>query len=447
VDAWAPGGEVATYRRGVGAPVFGGDVNRDRSIAVLGAGPAGLAAALYLEDAGYHRVTVLEAGDDVGGKCVGVEIDGFVHDLGAVLVSEAYEHTRRLIDRFGASLVRAPRFAAIDANTGARRFIDDFGALSPEDGARMREAALTWILALSANREAVGGAGYRNVPAELCRPFPEWARDNDASILVDLFVVFASCFGYGPLDRLPAATMMKNMARKSFVNLGSRDARWPALIAGGYQDLARRIAAALRDVRLGTRVLDVRRGERVEIVTTRGTETFDALLVAAPMDGTVPWLTDEERALFSQVRYVDYYATLARVDGLEPSVCFASILDGDRVVPPRDLVPCLFARRYAASDVAIFYTNAPSRVPCGDIERGVERLMQRVGGRVTSLLETRYFRYFPHVDGDAMAAGWHDRADALQGRNRTWWTGAMLDFELVEGAIGFSRWLVDRHFR
>ena len=52
-----------------------------RTVCVIGAGPSGLTAARELEKAG-HTAIVLEAGDQVGGKCSSVQIDGRAYDLG-----------------------------------------------------------------------------------------------------------------------------------------------------------------------------------------------------------------------------------------------------------------------------------------------------------------------------------------------------------------------------
>ncbi len=52
-----------------------------RSVVVVGAGPGGLAAAMLLRAAGA-RVTVLESGDQVGGRTGAIRQDGFTFDIG-----------------------------------------------------------------------------------------------------------------------------------------------------------------------------------------------------------------------------------------------------------------------------------------------------------------------------------------------------------------------------
>ena len=48
------------------------DINE--RICIVGAGPAGLTAAMYLEKKGYKNITVYEKSDRVGGKCYSLNI-------------------------------------------------------------------------------------------------------------------------------------------------------------------------------------------------------------------------------------------------------------------------------------------------------------------------------------------------------------------------------------
>lgn len=430
-------------------------MDRGARICIVGGGPSGLAAALYLEDAGFERVTVMERGASVGGKCYSLVADGLAHEMGAVVITPAYEHTLALAERFGCALRRAPRTWMFDPRTGVTRESASLGAEG--DAARRayeEEAALTWVLELRKQRAHVGRAGYRQVPPELAQPFAAWCRERRAEPLMDAFVVPLTCFGYGSMEDLPTAYVMKNMAKKSFINVGNHVERWPAVFEEGYQGLMRKMGAALRDLRLGCEVVHVERGAPTRVTSRRGgqtvTEDFDAVVLAVPLDarGGLGFLDlhAEERRLFSQVRYLDYATTAARVEGLPAGRSYATILDGARITEPPPGSPCLFLRFHEASNVAIFYTWAQTPMDTPQIEAEIAAAMTRMGARVESFLETRMWEYFPHVSAEVMAGGFFDQVEGMQGQAHTYYTGGQLDFDIVEGAVSYSRHLVDRYF-
>jgi len=82
-------------------------------IVVCGAGPAGLTAAYLLGKAG-HRVTVLEAGDRVGGLARTVEYKGFRFDLGGHRFFTQLPVVQALWDELlGDDLIDVPRLSRI----------------------------------------------------------------------------------------------------------------------------------------------------------------------------------------------------------------------------------------------------------------------------------------------------------------------------------------------
>ena len=66
-------------------------------VVVIGAGPAGLAAAKYLGEAGIP-VRLLEAEGQVGGRMRSDLVDGFVLDRGFQVFIEAYPEQRKLYE-------------------------------------------------------------------------------------------------------------------------------------------------------------------------------------------------------------------------------------------------------------------------------------------------------------------------------------------------------------
>ena len=74
---------------------------RARSVVIIGAGLAGLAAAYKLKNAGWN-VTVLEARDRIGGRVISHkdQRSGLVCELGAEWVGESHERVRALCREF-----------------------------------------------------------------------------------------------------------------------------------------------------------------------------------------------------------------------------------------------------------------------------------------------------------------------------------------------------------
>lgn len=115
---------------------------------VVGAGLSGLAAAHRLKDAG-HEVVVLEAGAFAGGRCRGIEQDGFIIDTGPDLVSGSYRRYLALIDKVGLAADVVPTSTV----TG---FVRD-GRRIDVDTARPIAALFTPLLSWPAKLKTLSG--------------------------------------------------------------------------------------------------------------------------------------------------------------------------------------------------------------------------------------------------------------------------------------------------
>ena len=73
------------------------DLTSDSEVLIVGAGLAGLACAVHLTGAG-RTVTVLEAGDGVGGRVRTDVLDGFVLDRGFQVLLTAYPEAKAMLD-------------------------------------------------------------------------------------------------------------------------------------------------------------------------------------------------------------------------------------------------------------------------------------------------------------------------------------------------------------
>lgn len=70
---------------------------KEEKIYIVGAGIAGLIAALELERAGFYPI-ILEASDRVGGRMATDEVDGFLLDRGFQVLNTAYPEAKKYLD-------------------------------------------------------------------------------------------------------------------------------------------------------------------------------------------------------------------------------------------------------------------------------------------------------------------------------------------------------------
>jgi hypothetical protein len=57
-----------------------------------------------------------------------------------------------------------------------------------------------------------------------------------------------------------------------------------------------------------------------------------------------------------------------------------------------------------------------------------------------------HWSYFPSVSPEDIQNGFYEDLEGIQGYRNTYYTGGLLNFELVEGAMRYSKELVETHF-
>ena len=404
-------------------------------IGIIGAGASGLSAAHYLRQAGYEHVTVLEREQRVGGKCCSVTVDEHTYELGAVMATRHYAATRQLMAGVG---VRGGPIEGFHCYDGRGRPLEMF--------ARRQRPGLAWQVLrhyawdTQVRYRHVNDPGLARLHPDLSQPFAQFARERSVPSLQRAFAPPFTAFGYGYLDEVPAAYVLKYMDLRMIEACVAPSQRmeWP----GGVESLWARLAAE-HDVRTGVTVRHVRRGERVTVDTDDGSLEVDALVLAGPLDGALGFLdaTATERRLFSAVRTYDYLVLLCRITGLPDGSGFLP----DNFLRRRAGHALLWYQRLQDDPVYTLYVLADG-LPVDEVERICAEDLRSLGARLDEVLATRRWSYFPHVSAEDMAAGYYDELESLQGSRHTYFAGELMSFSTVEQCVRYSRDLVGRFF-
>jgi len=226
-------------------------------VAVLGAGFAGLRAAVDLTRAGCE-VVVVEARDRVGGRVWSdeLEVDGTRHviERGAEFVLDDYRELRAVARRHAIGLApTAMSYYRREPREGPDVTDGDLAAAS----SMLRRAA----------RVSPPGTSLRSLADGV-------GADPDALAVVVARLELTDGLS---ADELSAATALDPT--------GDVDTRSCWRVAGGNQRIAEALASELAaPVRLNTEVLGVdHRGDVVHVATSRGVVEADGVIVALPL--------------------------------------------------------------------------------------------------------------------------------------------------------------------
>lgn len=420
----------------------------DRRILVVGAGPAGLSTAMYLRKRGYQHVTVLEKEDNVGGKCESLHYGGKAYDLGANLTTPRYEVIRPLAEEVGLTLSKL-----------ADRRVVSLGPEQPpstdmNDLQRLFVRAATSVYVAFRNSTGIDRQGYAGLRKGVRRPFKRWLKKHGLGKFREIFANLFIAYGYGVMDDLPAAYALKffdEVHINTAVSVIFGDNTFTTRVfAEGFQELWVRVVDKYEiDVRKSANITKLRRDDdcvRVEWEDPGGKHRaeFDIVVLACPLDATLEFMdcSSTEERLFKQIEYYDYYVS---------ATILKNVPDISTFIYPFSMQwtpgwPTVFYPPFPGdpNDVFMFYSYGDDNTSVEEVQANLKAIIERpeFNGELEDILLTKHWRYFPHVSSDAMLDGFYDDLEALQGVNRTFYTGELLSFTLVELVTRYSRNLV-----
>lgn len=256
-----------------------------KSAVVIGGGFAGLTAGYRLSRAGW-RVTLLEAGQEVGGRVRTLRRDGYTFDVGATQMASGYAEYLALCGELGMAdqmvessqhvgILRGGKVHAIDVRSLFS------GATSPVLSLRSKLTLMKTVkdaLAVRPPVDVLDVSRSHVVDVESAAAYARRRLNRELyDVLVDPLIRCYVMRGAEQVSALEWFSALKNLGGEKLLSL-----------SGGNDRLPKALAAHM-DVRLGARALGVdKRGAGVEVrfETDAGGETgltADACVVATQL--------------------------------------------------------------------------------------------------------------------------------------------------------------------
>lgn len=447
-------------------------IYKNSRICIIGAGPGGLSTGYFLQKAGYKEVVILEKLPKVGGLCNSITYENRSFDLGANYLTPAYKKTLALAKEVDAELYTETKAYCYDPAT--KKFTTIFAAATRKSGffsfawQSLRYFYERWKV--GKHLPEAGFAGVSQHP-ELTCTFDEWLVDKNLTALRELFHIPVTLMGYGELNEIPAPYALTYMSILTFFSMllfGSGiPCGWPKRFIYGFQRFWQKVSWNLTVIN-NVEIQKIERGDTVKInfktnehdmnkvVVVEKQMEFDYLILAVPLTLSIVKdlftdkktntnsLTKEEERLFGKVTTNPYCMTTFVLSDVKLPRRLINILPVQKIG-----YPYVVTQQFEGNPLVSFYsrTNNADSPDRSEIIKECRELYNQYSSNYTGECYTHdRWTYFPHVPVLPIKEGFYDDLENMQGKNKTFFTGGLMAFELIEPIVNYSDCLVKKHF-
>jgi hypothetical protein len=437
----------------------------DTKIAIIGAGPSGLGAAEALREKGYKNITVFDKSGRVGGQslsCEYVTPDNrrLVYDMGSVQPLGS-KILFRLLKQNGLSFGRGPLenkkkvFYAYSHLRGGVfvDFVRHYLGV-PVKYLPLLLADLSKLSYYLVRYKRLAKPGFHDFKYwdETTLNFKDWVEARKFKIIgPKLNAIFLSLMTL--TNKNNEGKVHTYLAFKFLFQLLATPIRYIdgtyRPVKEGYQELWKRVAKNFETV-LNADIKSINRSESGVMITTADQSyQFDELIISCPFDriSAVLDVKPAEKAAFTDIHYHPGYrgAFVAKdgpIDGIywdpdtydtgnEPPYLSMVIPEG-KIDDSTYLYSCVFAHcPDAANAVNILQTSA------------TKVFKEEYNADITEWVKMQYWSDYSCQFGiDAVNNRAYDKVHALQGNNRTHYTGLLLSFSAHSTVVDYSYDLV-----
>ncbi len=451
-------------------------MDKNTRICIIGAGPAGLSAGMYLEQKGYENYTILERNDHVGGKCHSPHYNGRRYEMGAIMGVPSY-YAVHDVEEFCGITHDGPKLNRNYKNKEGK-VIEPFNPKKnllkiphlmemKKQVKKLGEILETKYKGYDVNghRGVAEGRydGYAVTPGrekvsgenpnlkDLALPFKDFCKLNGVEFTQEIWIGPFTSFGYGYFDEIPAAYVLKYLDFQTCMNFVNINLwTWKE----GTQYIWECLDAKLKNhARLNSNITKVERKDGKVYVTVNGeVEEYDKLIVTAPLQ-YLPDYADaraDEKELFSKIEYERYDVLAVETKPEDhPEISYYVF---DNMTPDRLGHLMVYYRRWRDTKDQVITTYAlrkhknTAEIPYEDCKKTVLEDLKIMKNPASNVVNEQSWYYFPHVFSEDYAAGWYDKVEAMQGKYDTYYAGEVMSFGDMDETAEYSRELVDRFF-
>ncbi|MBR0473835.1 MAG: FAD-dependent oxidoreductase [Erysipelotrichaceae bacterium] len=468
--------------------------NLNDRVCIIGGGPAGISAAMYLQKKGYENYEIYEKLNKVGGKSYSpkIEVNGEErsYETGAIMGAITYHAVHEVEEFGGTTHADGPNMRRMYRDSSGKEIFPfdpkkDFSVKKTLDLLKLKSQMKKLVEIMNTKYKGYDCYGHRGVAQgkysgldksvdnalnhiegvnpnlkDLALPFDKFCKLNGVEEVMKIWIGPYTSFGYGYFDEIPAAYVMKYLDTTTaieFVNM--RLWTWKDGTQSIYVNANKKL---LHPAHLNTEVVKVERpaeGEEGKIrVTIRDAEgerveEFDKLIVTTPLDHFAKFADarEDEKELFSKIiheKYVDFISKFDEDAGPTISGYIFDNMTYDRLGHAM-----VYYHRW--EDLG---ANCPSVVYALRNHLGSEDVtydytidtmmkdMELCGFPVKERLYEQETYYCPHVSSEDYANGWYDKLEAMQGKQNTYYGGEIISFGDMEDTCAASKDLVVRFF-
>ncbi|OCK73380.1 FAD/NAD(P)-binding domain-containing protein [Lepidopterella palustris CBS 459.81] len=443
-------------------------------VCIVGAGPSGLIAASELQKKGYETV-IFEKQPEIGGKCQTHYENGNAYPMGAAFYSIAsYPETLKVINVSGVSstpfaLAGSREEFTFNWTTGATQRVPPVSnqfiqALTAE----IPRYVSIWQQVFA----PISVPGYKNgVPDELTVSTVEWFSKNGFNALPILVVDPLALYGYGDIRIVPilytlqyltpdVLTAFTGVHTAYFTDFHKVWVRWARKSVKGPIYTGAEVNCIVRS---GSQPI-IKYTKKDVYHSREHQQICSSVIVAFPptldnLDKAGLDLTNSEKEVFAAVGVHNYFSAVVEFN-LPYGVSYIGSSSSPAVPPPNDGEPVAVLQLFPTSQIATSWSWGPyrqfeSKWEARDLLKTTLSKINKDPTNATAMSvpvsekDIRTFRkwdYFPHFDSPELKNGWYGKFNALQGKDKTFWTSGLNGMETVEWAIRAGQDIVHSYF-